>query len=338
MKRFLLTAMLGAFAGVSFGQNTFPTSGNVGIGTLSPGSLLTVAGDLHSSGIIGGNGAFINVLKIPSLDSSPGYFYINTNIPAADYAAPQIQITGYMYGAANKAMKITIGWYHYQGNFYWSQWHSDLGYQKPSRIRLGTYIKNGSPFIRIEVSNNSVYWSNYSVSATDIGDHTYNYYSGWTFTEGEMPSGTTSQIHEATPYKDIVVDGNLGVGTNNFQGYKLAVNGKIRAQEIKVEASPWPDYVFTKDYQLPTLQQTEQHIKEKGHLPGIPSAAEVKTNGIDLGEMNAKLLQKIEELTLHLIEQNKRNDEGRKNQEKKNAAQEQKIQILQDRLNKIENH
>ncbi|WP_316810317.1 hypothetical protein [Pedobacter heparinus] len=98
--------------------------------------------------------------------------------------------------------------------------------------------------------------------------------------------------------------GNLGIGVE-APTEKLSVNGKIRAQEIKVEASPWPDYVFSRDYQLPTLQQTEQHIKEKGHLPGIPSAAEVKANGIDLGEMNAKLVQKIEELTLHLIRQQK---------------------------------
>ncbi|MNY20249.1 hypothetical protein D3C86_1537210 [compost metagenome] len=101
-------------------------------------------------------------------------------------------------------------------------------------------------------------------------------------------------------------NGNVGIGTDDSRGYKLAVNGKIRAQEIKVEASPWPDYVFARDYQLPTLQETEKHIKDKGHLPGIPSAAEVKANGIDLGEMNAKLLQKIEELTLHLIEREKR--------------------------------
>ncbi|TCC97702.1 hypothetical protein [Pedobacter hiemivivus] len=99
----------------------------------------------------------------------------------------------------------------------------------------------------------------------------------------------------------LAANGNVGIGTTSPRE-KLSVNGKIRAQEIKVEASPWPDYVFMKDYKLPTLQETEVHIKEKGHLPGIPSAAEVKANGIDLGEMNAKLLQKIEELTLHMIE------------------------------------
>lgn len=95
--------------------------------------------------------------------------------------------------------------------------------------------------------------------------------------------------------------GNVGIGITTPDS-KLSVNGNIRAKEIKVEIANWPDYVFAKDYQLPTLEQTRHHIKEKGHLPGIPSAAEVKVNGIDLGEMNKNLLKKIEELTLYLIE------------------------------------
>lgn len=97
---------------------------------------------------------------------------------------------------------------------------------------------------------------------------------------------------------------NVGIGTMN-PTEKLSVKGKIRAQEIKVEMSNWADFVFAKDYVLPTLQETERHIQEKGHLPGIPSAMEVEKNGIELGDMNKKLLQKIEELTLYLIEQNK---------------------------------
>jgi len=102
-----------------------------------------------------------------------------------------------------------------------------------------------------------------------------------------------------------ITSGNLGIGIVDTKGYKLAVNGKIRVHEIKVETANWPDYVFAKDYQLSSLKETEKHIKEKGRLPGIPSAEEVKANGVDLGEMNIKLLQKIEELTLHLIDQNK---------------------------------
>ena len=119
----------------------------------------------------------------------------------------------------------------------------------------------------------------------------------------------------------VSMGGNFGIGTTT-PTEKLSVNGKIRAQEIKVEASPWPDYVFAKEYKLPTLQETEKHIKEKGHLSGIPSASEVKTNGIDLGEMNAKLLEKIEELTLHLIEMEKKNTI----QQKTSEAQIKKLQ------------
>ncbi len=106
--------------------------------------------------------------------------------------------------------------------------------------------------------------------------------------------------------------GNVGIGTIDPKGYKLAVNGNIRAKEIKVEAANWPDYVFAKDYALPSLKETEKHIQEKGHLPGIPSAQEVKSSGVDLGEMNAKLLKKIEELTLYLIEMKKENESFKK--------------------------
>ncbi|SCY15032.1 hypothetical protein SAMN02927916_1279 [Flavobacterium anhuiense] len=101
-------------------------------------------------------------------------------------------------------------------------------------------------------------------------------------------------------------NGSLGIGTATTGSHKLAVEGSIGAREIKVTASGWADFVFKKNYDLPTLADVEKHISEKGHLENIPSEEEVLKNGINLGEMNAKLLQKIEELTLYMIEQNKR--------------------------------
>lgn len=95
-------------------------------------------------------------------------------------------------------------------------------------------------------------------------------------------------------------NGDIGIGTINPQE-KLSVNGKIRAHEIKVETSNWPDYVFKTDYKLPTLPETEQFIQEHGHLPEVPKASEVEADGVSLGEMNKILLKKIEELTLHVI-------------------------------------
>lgn len=99
-------------------------------------------------------------------------------------------------------------------------------------------------------------------------------------------------------------NGSVGIGTLNLGNYMLAVNGKIRAKEIKVDTD-WSDFVFEEHYHLPTLQEVEVHIKEKGHLKEIPSAEEVAENGVNLGEMDAKLLQKIEELTLYIIQQEK---------------------------------
>ena len=99
-------------------------------------------------------------------------------------------------------------------------------------------------------------------------------------------------------------NGNLGIGTYN-PTHKLTVSGTIRAKEIIVDTD-WADYVFEAGYTLPSLETVEQHIKAEKHLPGIPSAREVAAKGVSLGDMQTLLLAKIEELTLHLIKQEKR--------------------------------
>lgn len=103
----------------------------------------------------------------------------------------------------------------------------------------------------------------------------------------------------------VVLDnGNVGIGKASPET-KLEVNGQIHAKSVKVDLEGWADFVFLSDYKLPTLSQIEQHIVKYGHLEGVPSEQDVLTNGIDLGTMNTILLQKVEELTLHLIEKDK---------------------------------
>ena len=114
--------------------------------------------------------------------------------------------------------------------------------------------------------------------------------------------------------------GNVGIGTETPDS-KLSVNGTIHSKEVKVDMTGWSDFVFKKEYNLPTLEQVEKHIAEKGHLENIPNEEEVLKYGINLGEMNAKLLQKMEEMTLYMIEQNKRmNKIEKENQELKNKV------------------
>jgi hypothetical protein len=107
---------------------------------------------------------------------------------------------------------------------------------------------------------------------------------------------------------DVFADANLGIGTDKFTDgteiYRLSVNGSVRATKVKVYTT-WADYVFNKEYNLRSLQELEDFIEQNGHLPNVPSAQEVAQKGLDLGDMSRIQQEKIEELTLYLIQQNK---------------------------------
>ncbi len=130
-----------------------------------------------------------------------------------------------------------------------------------------------------------------------------NYYMGGTF-----------GIRNETTNNDVLTirnDGNVGIGTTSPcstgapTGCKLSVNGAIQAKEVVVNTG-WSDYVFDPQYRLRPLSEVSAFVAEHKHLPGIPSEQEVQEKGVSVGEMQAKLLAKIEELTLHMIEADKR--------------------------------
>jgi hypothetical protein len=233
MKNLFLLVVLCLVHKLSFAQgNTFPATGNAGVGTTTPRSAFDVAKYIPNGGL------------------------------------------GAVFGRLAEGDASGIGTF--------------LGVQG-----YGTGI--------VDVKSFSIIHSFHGVINSSI-----SFLRGGSVEGGSITFSTSSDIERVRINKD----GDVGIGTSTPNA-KLAVNGKIRAQEIKVETANWPDYVFTKGYHLPSLEETEQHIKEKGHLPGIPSAEEVKANGVDLGEMNAKLLQKIEELTLLLIEKDKESSKER---------------------------
>ena len=135
-----------------------------------------------------------------------------------------------------------------------------------------------------------------SFSTVSIHDPLYN-----------LPKGSyvgSFDINAKTSNFAVVDNGNVGIGVSNPLN-KLDVNGLIHAKEVKVDLQNWPDYVFKKEYGLMPLAEVEKFIKENGHLSNIPSASEVEKDGVKLGEMNAKFLEKIEELTLYVIQLNK---------------------------------
>jgi hypothetical protein len=114
--------------------------------------------------------------------------------------------------------------------------------------------------------------------------------------------------------------GNVGIGTSS-PTEKLSVNGNIRSQKVIVTQSGWSDYVFNKEYKLKSLISLEKYIHQNKHLPEVPNTEEIETNGISVGDNQALLLKKIEELTLYLIEMNK-----------KVTSQDNKIRQLQKKL------
>lgn len=231
MKKVLLVALTPLLYTLSFGQNTFPASGNVGIGTTTPGAPL----------VVNGNARVTSRLSVGSDADGPPF--------------EQIYIAG---------SNPTIGFNDASQGFNQKLWE---------------VIVNGGRFRILSVI-----------------DGYGGIQEAFVITRSGLNINTTS-----------FPNGNVGVGTSDTKGYKFAVNGDAIFTKIKVkEFGNWPDYVFNKDYQLLTLAELEKFIQQNKHLPGIPPATEVQQKGLDLGDNQAALLKKIEELTLYIIEQNKR--------------------------------
>lgn len=132
-------------------------------------------------------------------------------------------------------------------------------------------------------------------------------------------------------YGDFSSD-KVGINTSSVPSeYTLAINGKTITEEVQVMLSTeWPDYVFADDYNLMPLTDLETEIETLGHLPGVPSAEEVEKNGHALGNMDAILLEKVEELTLHLIEMNKEMEELREKNEELDSTETTSLEKIEE--------
>ena len=174
------------------------------------------------------------------------------------------------------------------GNGGWHRTYGDSGWYNET-YKGGIYMTDN---IWIRVYNNKAFYSSNTIR-----------------TDGELHVGESGNR--------MIVKGNGNVGIGSFNpDEKLTVKGKIHAEEVRIDLSIPADYVFEKyyngnsssksDYIMPTLSEVEKFTKANNHLPDVPSAKEIKEKGLQVGEMTNILLQKIEEMTLYIIEQNKR--------------------------------
>lgn len=179
---------------------------------------------------------------------------------------------------------------------------------------------NGGAAILSDVAGNLRYVNfrgesgNINVTVTD--NDVINYYTSLLITSQKKIGLRTSTLN---PSADLQIKGNtyiedkMGIGicltsSNNPKNYRLAVNGTIGAKDIfiEIDETPWPDYVFDPKNKLLPLSDLEAYIMQYKHLPDIPSANDVKEKGLSLAEINAQLVKKVEELTLYVIELNKK--------------------------------
>jgi hypothetical protein len=294
-------------------------NGNVGIGTSNPSAKLEIKA----------SGDGVEILK---LSTERPWVFKQEGTGASSNLVLQ-ELSGSKFFKIKSVTNEDVYWLHSSTGDSYLKGKLGIGTTTPSaKLDVNGNVK-ASSFSVIGANYNSILSSNILQFSRD----------GFSYIDNEKSNGSIAIRTGGTDNVDFLVksNGNIGIGTTNPNGWKLAVNGQIRAKEIKVETG-WSDFVFYDDYKLPTLKEVENHIKEKGHLKDIPSAKEVKKNGILLGEMDAKLLRKIEELTLYTINQQKE-IENLKNKnskllkvEKENESLATKFFELQKRLEKLE--
>jgi len=348
MRKLTITALILLASVTTYAQdNTLPTTGNVGIGTLNPSSKLDVNGNAiidscllikdslqvnktirtmgkmfveqkmtmkgnavvkqnmrvnGNSRIDGnlrtyGNSRIEGLLKLPNAtflsnnnvnNGNFDFLVLNTNGTAKkiDYDSLVAKIGGGIYNPAlNQPCKYEIN-----TPVPSPMWSNGINKIFTSCPQVFVGVGTNSPRVQLDViGGTGIYSRRITIGNLDPTVYTAD------FQMKTYHSTTTN------PNKELFV-----VENPDRKLFVIENSGLIRAREIKVDLTTWPDYVFENNYQLMPLPKVENYIQLNGHLPNVPSATEVEENGLSLGEMNKVLLEKIEELTLYLIEQEKR--------------------------------
>jgi hypothetical protein len=297
-------------------------AGNAGIGTTTPSMQLHVA---NSSG----NALLLENTQSPSLGVSTAMYFKTGGLI--------VPYTGAIKTINENAYTARMGFFTYASPSASSlierfsitdAGNVGVGVTSPSHAKfevdgsVGSAVamfRSGGYGVSLMANDPSMGFNYYYNGGTKTIKAGYASVIGMNQNSGDVYLGNFNGAQSATDfgaisgYQDRIVikqNGNVGIGTIN-PTYKLAVNGTIRTKEVIVETG-WADYVFEKDYKLPSLKEVEQYIKNNKHLPEIPSAQEIQKNGLSVGEVQTKMMQKIEELTLYVIELQKQIDELKK--------------------------
>ncbi len=297
---------------------------NVGIGITTPTmARLQIQGSVGSNVLVARTSAASSGLTMAVVGSNFPTFGFNTEISSGYKRINNGYASFFQYDALSG------------DNRYWSSTDSaaagtSFGYFQPltlqgsGNVRINNYLginANGnidsgrviiahnstiaSPTLKLLETSNSDYTR---LELSNTATNRFWHIAGYNAVAGAASDRLNFYHSTAGDIMSITGDGRIGIGTlSPATGYKLSINGKVICTELKVQvAAAWPDYVFAKKYQLRSLPDLEAYIAENQHLPNIPSAEEVKNSGISIGDMQNRLMEKVEELTLYIIEQNKK--------------------------------
>ncbi|MDD4991756.1 MAG: hypothetical protein PHR83_05925 [Paludibacter sp.] len=268
---------------------TILPDGTVGIGTTVTPTKLNVTGVLRANSDIYGTDkvTFQNDARFTVTNTAvPNLRDASFSMPQYGIAAPLTTSSADLWLSGNSGIRMFTG----------SNVNPAVNILTNGNVGIGT----AAPNAKLEVHGTTTIGQYTNGTAVIDAYNSYAYF-GCNTTPNGIAIGPT---------------GSVGIGTATPNPlYLLDVKGTIRATEVKiVSVDNFPDFVFDPEYKLPSLGQVSSFIQTNKHLPNIPSASDVKENGINMIEMQNKLLQKVEELTLYVIEQQKQIDELKKNQ------------------------
>lgn len=295
MKRLLFIAFAALSINAVAQTNTFPSSGNVGIGTTTPLNGINVFklndynGGSIRFGYSGANDGSLSLGWNPSTSRDAmkfSYFPHNSLLNQIDLMT--LDINGNVgIGTTSPTGKLEIS----GGNIIINRPSNKVdrnGISEFSAFEINnSFISGQTGYVKVFYPsyNNLLFGADYD---GNIG--------------GVQPNIQFGQ--KSTPFLTVVNNGNytgnVGIGTQN-PAYKLDVLGTIRAKEVLVNLDGGADFVFEKGYKLLSIEHVASYVLENKHLPDIPSANEMTKNGVSMGEMQVKLLQKVEEQTLYII-------------------------------------
>lgn len=280
------------------------SSGNVGIGDVTnPQAKLHVNGDITFGPDVNDQRWRFGAQAIPN-----GKLILQAdNGGSADYTKsftinPNTDYTSFSFGDQLNVLQTTIGKATGTPNYGTTY----LGFNTIINNSTGHFERNGNG----AANGGSVIWSNVDGELCFSSMKSSSGTTDFSLANDVYANRSMTIKQSATNVPQVLIGkDDLGFTNPHRDNYAIAVDGKLVAKEIYVTTTDWADYVFDNGYKLKSLTEIEDYISKNRHLPNVPSAAEISSNGNNLGNTEKILLEKIEELTLYLIQQNKKIEE-----------------------------